>query len=160
MKSFIKISIALAIFATSSVSGAWFGNSNQSGGYYNPSYRDQSVRGSGNCPQCSNNNINSYAPGWWGSLGSSLGFIGDTTTYTYPTVSGTDRDIAERVRAALEKKQTLTNGARGIQVSVENGKVTLTGSVKSNSEKSLAQTTARNVSGVTTVNNQLAVTKQ
>jgi len=66
-----------------------------------------------------------------------------------------DRAISVKVRTALYKSV----GARARHVSVDttNGEVLLTGHVKSEADKAVAESTARAVSGVAAVSNQLDV---
>lgn len=77
--------------------------------------------------------------------------------YEYPTLSGTDDAIQQNVTLALSQNSLLQGD--NIQVAVENGNVTLSGSVKSNSEKSIATTVANSVSGVTNVQNNLIISR-
>jgi osmotically-inducible protein OsmY len=73
-------------------------------------------------------------------------------------LSDTDQSIQQQVRLALQKNSSLNSN--NIQFTVENGKVTLTGTVKSDSEKSIAATTVTNVPGVTWVQNDLVINNQ
>jgi len=69
-----------------------------------------------------------------------------------------DQSIQQNVRLALEKNSSLNSS--NIQIYIENGKVTLSGTVSSDSEKSIAETTVMGVTGVTWVENDLVVTGQ
>ena len=66
-----------------------------------------------------------------------------------------DEDIAEDVRAHLEEQESLVKAA--IVVEVRAGRVTLSGTVASESERALAQDAALHAPGVLQVANQLVV---
>jgi osmotically-inducible protein OsmY len=69
-----------------------------------------------------------------------------------------DDAVAARVRNALQKDTTLSS-SRNVQVAVDDGKVTLTGTVKNDDEKSKIETIAKQVSGVKSVSNKVTVAK-
>ena len=72
--------------------------------------------------------------------------------------------LAERVKATLTRESTGTHGlmrnevARNIQVSADNGEVTLTGTVPTQKDKDMIEVRAREIAGVRSVDNQLTVT--
>jgi hypothetical protein len=68
----------------------------------------------------------------------------------------TDGEIVNRAEQALNA-QGLGTASQDIQVSAQNGNVTLAGSVPNEQQRQLAETTVRNVSGVVSVNDQLQV---
>ncbi|MEW6301542.1 MAG: BON domain-containing protein [Thermodesulfobacteriota bacterium] len=79
-----------------------------------------------------------------------------------PTTEGqaavtTDQELISRVQDALRQDPTLASAADNIQITASNGTVTLTGSVSSEQEKADIGAKARQVAGVTQVNNQLEV---
>jgi len=74
-----------------------------------------------------------------------------------PTMSDTDRALAQRVEQMLREDTTLATAAQNIQVHASNGQVTLMGSVGSQQEKTDLESKAQQVAGVTQVNNQLTV---
>jgi hypothetical protein len=79
-----------------------------------------------------------------------------------PTAEGqaavtTDQELISRVQDALRQDPTLASAADNIQITASNGTVTLTGSVSSEQEKADIGAKARQVAGVTQVNNQLEV---
>jgi len=63
------------------------------------------------------------------------------------------------ITTSIKAKYLADDTLKGLDISVETqqGVVTLTGSVQSDSAKELATTIAQNVDGVTSVNNQLTV---
>lgn len=153
MRTISTIAACIAIAATVPVSAYWYGNGNAR----SDSYSSARYQNSRSCSQCGYNR-NTYSPGFWGSLG--MGFVSSGTMINNQAVlAGSDEDIAKKVREALSKNSRLATDGKHIEVSVVNGKVTLTGTVTSNAEKSIAESTARNTSGVTTVSNQLTLSK-
>ena len=75
--------------------------------------------------------------------------------YEYPTLQGSDEDIEQQVSLALQQNRALQGS--NIQINVDNGQVTLTGTVKSDSDKVIAGSVANSVSGVSFVQNQLVI---
>jgi len=71
----------------------------------------------------------------------------------------TDRKVVQDVRKALTSDDSLSTSAHNVTVVSSNGKVTLRGSVKDQSEKQKIQDKAMQVAGVTNVDNQLTVTQ-
>ena len=80
-----------------------------------------------------------------------------TATTAAPTMTDADRALAQRVEDALRQDSTLVASAPNVQVYVNNGEVTLRGSVNSQEEKTNFAAKAQQVAGVTRVNNQLEV---
>ena len=83
-----------------------------------------------------------------------------TPAPTTPATAATelDQQLTEKVRTAvLGAASANTDESKAIQIAVSGGTVTLTGSVKSDAEKSRAESTARAVPGVNKVDNQLRV---
>ena len=70
-----------------------------------------------------------------------------------------DRKIIQEVRQALTSDSSLSTSAQNVTVVSNNGKVTLRGSVKDDSEKQKIVSKATQVAGVTNVDNQLTVTQ-
>ena len=70
-----------------------------------------------------------------------------------------DRKIIQEVRQALTSDSSLSTSAQNVTVVSNNGKVTLRGSVKDDSEKQKIVNKATQVAGVTSVDNQLTVTQ-
>src|SRR5512134_1440280 len=66
-----------------------------------------------------------------------------------------DVGITTRVKTALLNEPNLSAG--GIEVETSNGVVTLTGTVRSEAERSQAVTVARRINGVTDVRSSLSV---
>ena len=129
------------------------------GGYYNQSLSD-SYRYPAINVESNDSNV-SYEDLWYqGSLIllASSWLYGSGTYTTYPTLSNSDNAVAEKVRYKLASTSSLTGGSK-IDVSVTNGRVTLTGTVASNTEKTMAGSAARSVPGVTGVINHLVIQK-
>jgi BON domain len=83
---------------------------------------------------------------------------GTPTTMTgLPAMSEADRALAQLVKDALQKNTGAAPAGENIQVHARNGEVTLRGSVNSEQEKADIAATAKQVAGVTAVNNQLEV---
>jgi osmotically-inducible protein OsmY len=70
-----------------------------------------------------------------------------------------DRKIIQEVRQALTSDSSLSTSAQNVTVVSNNGKVTLRGSVKDDSEKQKIANKATQVAGVNNVDNQLTVTQ-
>ncbi|MCE5318442.1 MAG: BON domain-containing protein [Parachlamydia sp.] len=66
--------------------------------------------------------------------------------------------VGQRVLSALQKEPTLST-PRNVQVTAFDGKITLTGTVKSEDEKSKVESIAKQVSGVKSVINNINVRK-
>ena len=73
-------------------------------------------------------------------------------------LSDSDESTTQNVQQALEANDSLSQ--QDIEFTVENGKVTLTGTVSSDSQKSMAETVVLGVNGVTWVQNDLIVKNQ
>ena len=69
-----------------------------------------------------------------------------------------DSTITARVKAALIDDKSISSA--GISVKTENKVVTLSGSVDSTAQKEQALSVAKNVKGVTTVNDKLSVSEE
>jgi len=85
-----------------------------------------------------------------------------TTEKTAPTASDqpeneADRKITQQIRQALTKDDSLSTSAQNVTVVTQNGKVTLRGTVKSDTEKRKIADKAKEVSGVKNVDNQITV---
>ena len=70
-----------------------------------------------------------------------------------------DRKIIQEVRQALTSDSSLSTSAQNVTVVSNNGKVTLRGSVKDDSEKQKIVNKATQVAGASNVDNQLTVTQ-
>jgi hyperosmotically inducible protein len=68
-----------------------------------------------------------------------------------------DRKITQLVRQAVVKDRSLSFGAKNVKIITMNGKVTLRGPVKTDAERAAIESAAKNVTGVTHVDNQLEV---
>lgn len=70
--------------------------------------------------------------------------------------AGMDREITQKVRNALASDSGMTAQARDVDVSTEDGTVTLRGTVASEQQKSQIESLARSA-GATQVDNQLTI---
>jgi BON domain len=75
-----------------------------------------------------------------------------------PKVTPSDRAIAQKIRRAIYADKTLSTVARQIKVVVQDGKVTLQGSVRSGEERSTILTKAAAVAGEGNVINKIEIT--
>ena len=75
-----------------------------------------------------------------------------------PKVTPSDRAIAEKIRRAIYPDKTLSTIARQIKVVVQDGKVTLQGSVRSGEERNTIFTKAVAVAGEGNVINKIEIT--
>ena len=73
------------------------------------------------------------------------------------TMTEVDRQLAQRVSDTLRQDGTLSAAAQNVTVHANNGAITLRGSVSSEQEKNDLEAKARQVAGVTQVNNELEI---
>jgi osmotically-inducible protein OsmY len=74
-----------------------------------------------------------------------------------PKATSSDRAIAQKIRRAIYADKTLSTVARQIKVVVEDGKVTLQGSVRSGEERNTILTKAAKVAGEGNVINKIQI---
>lgn len=84
------------------------------------------------------------------------------TQKTPPTASDqseneADRKITQQIRQAVTKDDSLSISAQNVKIVTQDGKVTLRGEVKSDSEKQKIADKAKKVSGVKNVDNLITV---
>lgn len=151
------LSTCIALLLSASSLSAYYYQS----GYYNRNGNDKSETYTWvNEESCENCGRGGYQDFWYqGSLNplSLIMAYGSYSSYTYPTLPNSDNAVAEKVRVRLAQSTTLPGAGKNIDVSVTNGKVTLSGTVSNKAEKSMAASTARQVPGVTTVINNLVI---
>ena len=97
-------------------------------------------------------------PGATGPVGTMTGTVPDTkiNTNAGPGGStGTDAALADQVNTAIVHNKQMT-GAR-VEVLATNGVVTLNGQVQNQQQKALAQSTAQQVPGVSSIKNKLLI---
>ena len=82
---------------------------------------------------------------------------GTTQTPQKQPNAGDDRKLLAAVRRTVVKDKTLSNSAHNIKIVVASGVVTLRGPVKNEVEKTKIESHAKQVEGVSSVNNQLDV---
>jgi hyperosmotically inducible periplasmic protein len=70
-----------------------------------------------------------------------------------------DRKITQQIRQAVTKDDSLSTSAQNVKIITQDGKVTLRGTVKSDSEKQKIGEMAKKASGVKNVENLLTVSK-
>jgi len=81
-----------------------------------------------------------------------------TATTSQPgAISETDRTLVSQVRTELSKDTTLAAIVPSIQITAQNGTVTLSGNVPSEQEKQKIEAAVKSAGNVVTVNNQLQV---
>jgi osmotically-inducible protein OsmY len=68
-----------------------------------------------------------------------------------------DRKITQQIRQAVTKDDSLSTSAQNVTIVTQDGKVTLRGTVKSDSEKQKIAEKAKQVSGVKNVENLITV---
>jgi len=68
-----------------------------------------------------------------------------------------DREISANIRRAVVADDSLSTNAHNVKIITSNGMVTLRGPVKSAQEKAAVEAKAKQVAGVTRVDNQLEV---
>jgi osmotically-inducible protein OsmY len=68
-----------------------------------------------------------------------------------------DRKITQQVRQAVTKDDSLSTSAQNVTIVTQDGKVTLRGTVKSQSEKQKIADKAKQVAGVRSVDNLISV---
>ena len=71
--------------------------------------------------------------------------------------SETDRAIGQRIVTELQSDSAVAGTIPMVQISVDNGKATLTGTVDTQEEKRMIEADVHNVAGVTSVKNKLRV---
>lgn len=81
----------------------------------------------------------------------------EPSTAGLPTMSEADQALAQQVRDALQKNAGTAAAGENVQVHARDGEITLRGSVNSEQDKTNMGTTAQQVAGVKSVNNQLEV---
>ncbi|HEV7816609.1 MAG TPA: BON domain-containing protein [Janthinobacterium sp.] len=82
---------------------------------------------------------------------------GAATTPQKQSNAAADRKLLAAVRRAVVQDKTLSTTARNVKIMAANGVVTLRGPVKSDDEKSKIETLAKQVDGVSSVDNRLDV---
>ena len=68
-----------------------------------------------------------------------------------------DRELLAAVRRSVVKDKSLSTTAHNVKIMASNGVVTLRGPVKSDAEKAQVETLAKQVAGVTSVQNNLDI---
>lgn len=68
-----------------------------------------------------------------------------------------DRELARQIRKALMADKGLSTYAHNVKIIASNGTVTLRGPVRSDDEKAIVETKARDVAGVGDVKNEMTV---
>jgi len=83
----------------------------------------------------------------------------DTSTQTSgdQAENPADREISANIRRAVVADDSLSTNAHNVKIITSNGMVTLRGPVKSAQEKAAIEAKAKQVAGVTRVDNQLEV---
>jgi hyperosmotically inducible periplasmic protein len=71
--------------------------------------------------------------------------------------SSSDRELAQKIRRAIVKDDSLSTYAHNVKVIVQNGAVTLKGPVRSKQEKQAIETKASEIAGAGKVTNQIEI---
>ncbi len=82
---------------------------------------------------------------------------GATVTPVDQGTSASDLDITAKIRQAIVDDKSLSVNAHNVKIITNTGLVTLRGPVKSEQEKSSIEAKARQVAGVTRVDNQIDI---
>jgi len=80
-------------------------------------------------------------------------------TSTSQSENKADLEISAAIRKSVVDDKALSVNAHNVKIMTDNGVVTLRGPVKSDDEKKTIETKAKQVAGVTKVNNLLEVEK-
>ena len=80
-----------------------------------------------------------------------------TPTASDQSENEADRKITQQIRQAVTKDDSLSTSAQNVTIVTRDGKVTLRGTVKSDSEKQKIAEKANQASGVKTVDNLITV---
>jgi hyperosmotically inducible protein len=81
----------------------------------------------------------------------------DANTADQQKMNPADRDTTKQIRAAIMKDKSLSTYAHNIKIITQNGKVTLKGPVRSDSEKANIEAKAVAVAGADNVTDQLTI---
>ncbi len=99
---------------------------------------------------------------------SSLMLMAQSTPRQHPTTSepqtsqtttGTDSEMASKVRQAISQDQTAGSMAHNVRVTAKNGMVTLRGKVSTEQEKDAIVSDAKKVAGDSNVKDEITVSK-
>ena len=71
-----------------------------------------------------------------------------------------DREITRKIRKALTDESTLSTYAKNVKIITKDGKVTLRGPVKTESEKSMVEKFAQTVAGDANVSSEIEIAKK
>jgi hypothetical protein len=71
--------------------------------------------------------------------------------------SDSDRTLGRQILREVRTDSSLSGMMSGVKFAIDNGKVTLTGSVRSEEQKKNIETSVKKVTGVSSVENQLQV---
>ena len=91
------------------------------------------------------------------STDSSSGGSADTLALTVKGTTESDQKLADQVRQELRSNSAISGGMSRLRISLDNGKATLRGTVKSDQEKQDIEKSVQKVTGVTSVQNELRV---
>src|SRR6266576_5279141 len=94
------------------------------------------------------------------SAGNAAGTSQFQGTSEFQTRGGSDQTLVTQVQNSLNKDTSLATIAPRIEVTAQNGTVTLSGSVPSDQDKQRIEAAVKSTAGVVSVNNQLQVSLQ
>jgi osmotically-inducible protein OsmY len=104
----------------------------------------------------STNQADQSAGGSFSSSASSSGSSG-SLGLTVQGATESDQKLADQVRQELRSNSAFNAGMSRLRISLDNGKATLRGTVKSDQDKQDAEKAVQKVTGVTSVQNELRV---
>jgi osmotically-inducible protein OsmY len=87
-------------------------------------------------------------------------FAQDQATPAIQKMSKADRELTRKIRRSVVSDKDLSVEAHNINISVQNGAVTLVGTVKSDDEKKAIEDKAAEIAGAGKVNSQLTVSQK
>jgi hypothetical protein len=68
-----------------------------------------------------------------------------------------DQSILQTIRSTLKDDKSISDDAKNVEIAVNNGAVTLTGSVDSDNDKARIEAITRQINGVNKINNNIKI---
>jgi osmotically-inducible protein OsmY len=84
-------------------------------------------------------------------------YSNDSFKVTVQGANETDQTLSQQIRSTLQKDPAIASLGSNVKISLENGKATLMGTVTDEDSKNKIESAIQQVSGVTSVDNQLQV---
>jgi osmotically-inducible protein OsmY len=108
-------------------------------------------------PRLYSTNQNDQATNGSFSANSSTSVSSDSLSLSVQGATESDQKLADQVRQELSSNSAVSGGMSRLRISLENGKATIRGTVKSDQEKQDIEKSIQKVTGVTSVQNELRV---